>query len=629
MKLPITGGSEFSKFSDVTMARTINWYPVKSSSGKNELILMPTPGWGSTSSVSPSSGTGCRGVVHNNLLSLYGNTAFVNTTAVTGLTTTGTYGRMYGCSGGNLASPTEYDIFCADSAVYVVSGVVSSAYHGWKLDGGNATPASTASATTANKLVNTVGTPFATGVYPGMVVHNTTDDTYATITAVDSSTALSINSDIFTIGEGYEIKRGYNIPWTSPTCAVFMDGYYIVNDNTAGTRGRFYISSLYDPNRWSTVDFGVAEKEADTITAMAVNDGLLYLFGNNTLEIRYNSGNTTFPFEQIQSGYLTYGCSNQSLITNIKGSLILLANTKGDSKILVSIKGTDVQEIKSTELNNAISVKNYSSAGHLSSWSWNGSDFIALREGTSASTDSSLATVIYDLSSGFVHEMSPASNTSSEITFREIVSLTKDTWRIYFTNANTYATLSYKYTNQAGTAVKRERILPITHSDDNIVYHEKIEVDINNNEGFYNTTGYSATYLLTDFIDFTTIGIVNNSDVLYNPYDGSTDIIDAVPTSNTISTVTSNAIKYTESPFDILTTDGNKRVPIVLYLQYRDNGGQWSTAKARTINKHKDRAIWRKLGKSTNRIYKIYTTSISPVAILAGYFHASSGLDDG
>tara|TARA_R100000329_G_scaffold150390_2_gene143174 strand:+ start:119 stop:640 length:522 start_codon:yes stop_codon:yes gene_type:complete len=59
----------------------------------------------------------------------------------------------------------------------------------------------TTSAASANKLV-AVGSDFS-NVVVGDIVYNTTDNTVATVTAIDSSTILSISADIFTSPENF------------------------------------------------------------------------------------------------------------------------------------------------------------------------------------------------------------------------------------------------------------------------------------------------------------------------------------------------------------------------------------------------------------------------------------------
>ena len=64
----------------------------------------------------------------------------------------------------------------------------------------------TTTAATANKLVD-VGADFS-NVNVNDIVYNTTDNTSATVTAIDTSTILSVSADIFTSPEDYEIFLG-------------------------------------------------------------------------------------------------------------------------------------------------------------------------------------------------------------------------------------------------------------------------------------------------------------------------------------------------------------------------------------------------------------------------------------
>ncbi len=61
----------------------------------------------------------------------------------------------------------------------------------------------TATSTTANKLVDSQGQFLSTDV--GKVIYNTTDHTWATVSAYDSATTLSLTGNIMVSGEGYEM----------------------------------------------------------------------------------------------------------------------------------------------------------------------------------------------------------------------------------------------------------------------------------------------------------------------------------------------------------------------------------------------------------------------------------------
>ncbi|KKL28202.1 hypothetical protein LCGC14_2377520, partial [marine sediment metagenome] len=70
---------------------------------------------------------------------------------------------------------------------------------------------------TSDKLVDSTQN-FETTVSIGDTVHNTTDETYAIVTAVDSDTTLSIDTDIMVSGETYNIE--ISLGTTSPENSV-------------------------------------------------------------------------------------------------------------------------------------------------------------------------------------------------------------------------------------------------------------------------------------------------------------------------------------------------------------------------------------------------------------------------
>lgn len=79
---------------------------------------------------------------------------------------------------------------------------------------------------TANKLTDSAAD--FDGSLVGMPVHNTTDDTWTRVTAVDSKTVLSIAPDIFTLNEAYEFS---NLIFKGNTGArKFEEGQLILNN---------------------------------------------------------------------------------------------------------------------------------------------------------------------------------------------------------------------------------------------------------------------------------------------------------------------------------------------------------------------------------------------------------------
>src|ERR1700674_4948605 len=73
------------------------------------------------------------------------------------------------------------------------------------------------------------------------------------------------------------------------TSVTFLNGYFIVNK--PGT-GQFWWSALYDGTTWNGLQFATAESNPDDLVAVYSNQGVLYLFGQVTIEFWSASGDT-------------------------------------------------------------------------------------------------------------------------------------------------------------------------------------------------------------------------------------------------------------------------------------------------------------------------------------------------
>jgi len=135
----------------------------------------------------------------------------------------------------------------------------------------------TADGTSANKLVNS-GATFATdGVIIGAMVKNTTDNTYASVTAIDSETQLSLDANIFVSGEDYII-----INWAIATGTIGTD---VTFDGTSITfqTGNSTVTML---NKLTT---NKKYRVKITSTGNALGTGRLTL-NNNSTDIYFRFG---------------------------------------------------------------------------------------------------------------------------------------------------------------------------------------------------------------------------------------------------------------------------------------------------------------------------------------------------
>ena len=98
---------------------------------------------------------------------------------------------------------------------------------------------STATTTTANKLVDSTKNFSDNGVSPlniqvGDIIYNTTSSTAATVTNVDSATQLSLNADIMVSTNAYTLYSGTNTTGSGEPCVLYVGVGGNLNVTTAG-----------------------------------------------------------------------------------------------------------------------------------------------------------------------------------------------------------------------------------------------------------------------------------------------------------------------------------------------------------------------------------------------------------
>lgn len=122
---------------------------------------------------------------------------------------------------------------------------------------------STATGTTSNKLVDS-GASFTSGttVDVGDEVFNSTDSTYAYVTAVDSATQLSLSADIMVSGEAYTIQGEFTHSITDSdmgtTDAANIDPVaypVIAGDNTYEKYQKIHVTNMGGSSEINTLKF--------------------------------------------------------------------------------------------------------------------------------------------------------------------------------------------------------------------------------------------------------------------------------------------------------------------------------------------------------------------------------------
>jgi hypothetical protein len=107
----------------------------------------------------------------------------------------------------------------------------------------------------------------------------------------------------------------------SPTSIAYLDGYFIFGDGT----NSFYLSPLYDGSGdYDALDFASAESNPDVITRVFVDHRELLLFGTETVETWFNSGDADFPFQRVSGGITEKGIAGINAVAKIDNTVFWL-----------------------------------------------------------------------------------------------------------------------------------------------------------------------------------------------------------------------------------------------------------------------------------------------------------------
>lgn len=130
----------------------------------------------------------------------------------------------------------------------------------------------------------------------------------------------------------------------------YINGYFVFNQ--PGT-GRFQITGLF-ANTINPLDFATAEGSPDLLVSLLVNHLEIWLYGENSTEIFFDSGNVLFPFERIQGAFIEMGCAAAHSPAKLDNTTFWLsADDRGQGMVVKAI-GYQPQRISTHAVEYAI-----------------------------------------------------------------------------------------------------------------------------------------------------------------------------------------------------------------------------------------------------------------------------------
>ena len=181
----------------------------------------------------------------------------------------------------------------------------------------------------------------------------------------------------------------------------YIDGYFVFNQPNSQT---IWVTQLLDGTSVDPLDFASAEGSPDGLVGLIVDHREVWLFGTNSVEVWYDSGNSDFPLERIQGAFNEIGCAAPYSIAKLDNGIFWLGSDARGNGIVYRANGYTGQRVSTHAIEFAI--QSYSTISDAIAYTYQqeGHAFYVLIFPTGN------ATWVYDVATGAWHERAGFNN---------------------------------------------------------------------------------------------------------------------------------------------------------------------------------------------------------------------------
>lgn len=206
---------------------------------------------------------------------------------------------------------------------------------------------------------STFGTPGAiptTSARTGAALAQDSDSVYMVIPTTTTLGSETVTSNLYRLDKSNTANFTYSTfgtTWTvRPSDIAYMDGYLIINhlpstlnDPWDGTFLANFVNMSAPLNRpFNDLDFAKMYYMNDTVLRVLPAGGYLYVLGRNHLEVWFNSGNELFPFEPIKEATKEIGLVHAKAVCRYMDNVAFIGSTASSCGIYL-LTGTQVKKI--------------------------------------------------------------------------------------------------------------------------------------------------------------------------------------------------------------------------------------------------------------------------------------------
>jgi hypothetical protein len=358
---------------------------------------------------------------------------------------------------------------------------------------------------------------------------------------------------------------------------AYLDGYFVFNEPNSQ---KIWVTSLLEGTQIDPLDFASAEGSPDGVVGLIADHNQLWVFGTNSIEVWYNSGNADFPFSRIQGGFNELGCAAAYAIAKMDNGLFWLGKDARGQGMVYRANGYSGQRISTHAVE--WQIQQYGNLSDTIGYTYQQdghSFYVLIFPGADTTWVYDVATQAWHERAGFVNGDFTRHRSNCQVFFGTKV-LVGD-----YQNANIYSFDLDDYSDNGSIQkwLRSWRALPTGQNNLKRTTHHSLQLDLE-----------------------TGVGLSGNDPMVPFPPEAPTLVLD-----------------FVNQQYDIYQPNFVQGFNPQVMLRWSDDGGHtWSNEHWVSIGKigeYYRRAIWRRLGmtlKLRDRVYEVSGTDPVKIAIM-------------
>jgi hypothetical protein len=186
-----------------------------------------------------------------------------------------------------------------------------------------------------------------------------------------------------------------DVDFTGAKTVTFLDGYFVYTEPNSQ---KFWVTAIYNGLSINPLDFASAEGSPDNLVACIADHRELWLFGEQSVEVWYNSGGSSFPLSRLNGAFNEIGCAASYSVAKGDNGLFWLGSDDRGNGIVYRSQGYNGSRISTHAVE--WQIQQYSTISDAIGYTYqqDGHTFYVLTFPTAN------ATWVYDVSTGAWHE---------------------------------------------------------------------------------------------------------------------------------------------------------------------------------------------------------------------------------